>query len=418
MKYFLIIAFLLFSLLVHAQQQWIHYLPSNSGLPGFSVREILIDSTNSKWFVTDNGLARYSNNDWTVWDTNNSPLTSNDLYSIIKDKNNIIWIATRNKGIFRFDGTNWIRYYSTNLGYNLSAINKLRIDNNNMLWACSQTLGLLKFYSSLNKWIRYYPENSGLPDYSVTDVKFEGNIKWIGTVMGGIARFDDTSWTVYNTNNTPLISNFIEGVGIDNYNNKWFCTRFGGVAKFNTFQNQWTLYTSTNSGLPWDNTSTVFIDDNNVKWIGILGGGFVTYNDTIWNYLNASSSGASDFKKDKYKNMWISMSASGVYVYNPSGVVKISDFLTIIENDYLNLNAYPNPFNNEILFDITLNDKSEINLSIYDVNGKLVKKIKQGELLKGNYQYKFNSYNLSSGIYFSVLETKSTKKILKLILLK
>ncbi|MBN1634335.1 MAG: T9SS type A sorting domain-containing protein [Ignavibacteria bacterium] len=417
MKYFLIIAFLLFSVLVQAQPQWINYNPNNSGLPGWIVMEMVIDSTNAKWIATNNGLARFGNNVWTVWDTNNSPIPNNFIQSIVKDKENKIWIATRNKGILKFDGINWTFYYYTNFGYPLLAINRLRIDNNNTLWACSQTLGLLKFYSSLNKWIRYYTGNSGLPDNSVTDVKFEENIKWIGTVMGGIARFDDSSWTVYNTNNTPLISNFIEGVGIDNYNNKWFCTRFGGVAKFNTFQNQWTLYTSTNSGLPWNNTSTVFFDENNVKWIGIQDGGFVTFNDTNWIYFHDSNyATANDFKKDRYGNIWIC--EEGLTVYNPNGIVNIRKNNAILLEDFYLFQNYPNPFNSYTIIKYYLINEDNINLAIYDITGRKIKTLKNIREKRGEYEYLFDASDLSTGVYFYTLKTNGRKLTKTMILIK
>lgn len=417
MKKLLLIIFLIFSVLVQAQPQWINYNPNNSGLPGWTVMEIVIDSTNTKWIATNNGLARFSNNVWTVWDTNNSPIPNNFIQSIVKDKENKIWIATRNKGILKFDGINWTFYYYTNFGYPLLAINRLRIDNNNTLWACSQTLGILKFYRSLNKWIRYYTGNSGLPDNSVTDVKFEGNIKWIGTVMGGIARFDDTSWTIYNMYNTPLQSNFIEGVGIDNYNNKWFCTRFGGVAKFNSTQNQWAVYTSTNSGLPWNNTYSIYFDEINTKWIGISGGGFVTFNDTNWIYFPDSNyATANDFKKDRYGNIWIC--EEGLTVYNPNGIVNVRENSIILPEDFYLFQNYPNPFNSYTKIKYYVNKEDNIILAIYDIKGRKIKTLKNIREKRGEYEYLFDASGLSTGVYFYTLKTNGKELTKTMILIK
>jgi ligand-binding sensor domain-containing protein len=49
------------------------------------------------------------------------------------------------------------------------------------------------------EWIVYNTSNSGLPDNSVSAIAIDaqGN-KWIGT-LGGLAKFDGSSWTVYNT---------------------------------------------------------------------------------------------------------------------------------------------------------------------------------------------------------------------------
>lgn len=419
-KYFkiLLIPFFLLSLNIYAQNQWVWYHPNNSGIPGWIVNEMVIDSTNVKWFATDQGLARLKGNTWTVWDTNNSPLTQNRLTSIVKDKENKLWIGTYSKGIFKFDGVNWTHYYNTNFGYPIRFVNRIRIDNNNTVWVCCQVLGLLKYNRIANEWIRYYPLNSPIPDYFVTDVKFEGNIKWIGTVNGGIARFDDTSWTIYNDTNSPLLSNFIEGIGIDNYNNKWFCTRFGGVAKFNTLQNQWTIYTSTNSGLYWNNTSTIFIDPENVKWIGIQGGGFVRFDDYIWTRMHDSTyySSVLNFSKDKYGNLWI-CETNGVFVYNHNGVVNIENHNQEVLKFKLNQN-FPNPFNSSTKIVFELSRTTNVKVTIYDIAGKEILTLVNGQKSPGKYTVSFNANNLSSGIYFYVLNTNEFNETKTMILLK
>jgi len=408
--------FLFFVNITFGQNQWVHYTPNNSGLPGWTVTEMVIDSSNTKWIATNNGLARFRNNEWTVWDTNNSPLTKNFIESITIDKTNKLWLATSNKGIFKFDGVNWTKYYQTNIGYPLINVHKIRIDNFNNVWVCCYFLGLFKKITDTT-WVRYYSGNSGLPHSDVNDVKFEGNIKWIGTVLGGIARFDDVHWAVFNTTNTPLESNFIEGIGIDNYNNKWFCTRFGGVAKFNTNQNQWNIFTSTNSGLPWGNTSTVFIDELNSKWIGIQDGGFVKYNDTTWsNFPDSNNATALDFKKDRYGNLWIC--EEGLTVYNPNGVVNIEKEGSIIPKSYIMLESNPNPFNAETKIKIYLPVKTYFNLIIYDITGKIVKIFDKQIMSQGKQEFILNANNLSSGIYFCVLRTTKGIKVNKIILLK
>jgi ligand-binding sensor domain-containing protein len=379
--------------------------------------EMVIDSSNTKWIATNNGLARLKGNAWTVWDTNNSPIPNNFIRSIVKDKENKIWIATFNSGILKFDGINWTLYYNTNFGYPLLAITRLGIDNNNTLWACSLTLGLLKYVKSLNEWIRYYTGNSGLPDNSVTDVKFEGNIKWVGTVQGGIARFDDTSWTIYNHYNTPLVSDFIERVGIDNLNNKWFCTRFGGVAKFNTIQNQWTIYTSTNSGLPWNNTYAIFFDENNTKWIGIQDGGFVTFNDTNWIfYFDSNYVGASDFKKDRYGNIWIC--GDGVMVYNPNGVVKVSEVTNILPNENILYQNFPNPFNPKTEISYEIKKNRFVIIKIYDILGKEIKTLVNEFRQAGKYSVEFDGSNFSSGVYFYRIQAGDFISIKRMVLIK
>jgi hypothetical protein len=61
---------------------------------------------------------------------------------------------------------------------------------------------------------------------------------------------------------------------------------------------------------------------------------------------------------------------------------------------------YPNPFNpsTKIKFDIPV--PSNIRLSVYDITGREVQTLFNGELTPGTYEYGFNGSGLSSGVYF------------------
>jgi len=72
-----------------------------------------------------------------------------------------------------------------------------------------------------------------LPDKNVECIAIDndGN-KWIGTDGGGLAKFDDTNWTVYNTANSSLPNNYISIITIEGNGNKWIATS-SGLAVFN-----------------------------------------------------------------------------------------------------------------------------------------------------------------------------------------
>lgn len=415
-RFIFVFAIIIITNIAYGQNQWIHYTPNNSGLPGWTVNETIIDSTNTKWFATNNGLARLRGNTWTVWNKTNSPLRYNFIVSIAKDKSNKLWVATQDSGLYNFDGVNWREYYNTNVGFPLKALSRVRIDEDNTVWACSKTLGIFKHVIN-DEWIRYHTGNSGLPHNTVNDVKFEGNIKWIGTTSGGVAKFNDTTWIIYNTENSPLISPFIQRIDIDKYNNKWFCTRFGGVAKFNSSQNQWTIYTSTNSGLPGNNTSCIFFDENNTKWIGIEGGGFTIFNDTNWvTALDTNFTTVFDIKKDRYNNIWIG--ADGVWVYNPMGIVNVENINSEIPKGFELYQNYPNPFNpdTKICFSISL--KQKIKLIVYNILGRSVEVLVNEEKEQGKYEIIFRADYLPSGLYYYKLETDNYSVTKRMVLIK
>ena len=79
---------------------------------------------------------------------------------------------------------------------------------------------------------------------------------------------------------------------------------------------------------------------------------------------------------------------------------------------------YPNPFNNRITIEYELPNNDQINLSIYDLSGRLVALLRDGVLPAGYYSDIFDGSNLASGIYFIVLNGRhhgmQTKKILLL----
>lgn len=79
---------------------------------------------------------------------------------------------------------------------------------------------------------------------------------------------------------------------------------------------------------------------------------------------------------------------------------------------------YPNPFNpsTKISFDIPATQN--LNVDLYDINGKLVKEVLSGEILPGSYQLLFDFRDYSSGIYFVRFATSKNSIIKKLVLIK
>jgi hypothetical protein len=84
---------------------------------------------------------------------------------------------------------------------------------------------------------------------------------------------------------------------------------------------------------------------------------------------------------------------------------------------YLSQN-YPNPFNPTTLISYQLPITGHVTIKVYDILGKEVAKLVDGEKIAGNYKVTFNGSDLSSGIYFYQLRAKSFFETKKLILIK
>jgi len=79
---------------------------------------------------------------------------------------------------------------------------------------------------------------------------------------------------------------------------------------------------------------------------------------------------------------------------------------------------YPNPFNPSAIFEYTLQRPMEVNLNVYDIQGKLVSTLVEGEQSTGGHRAVFNGTGLVSGIYIYTLQAGEKTQSGKLLLLK
>ena len=108
-----------------------------------------------------------------------------------------------------------------------------------------------------------------------------------------------------------------------------------------------------------------------------------------------------------------------------TGIKNVNNQQNIPES-YLVIKAFPNPFNPTTTISFNIPEKlsnSIAQLSIYDIQGRLVKRILNKNLPSGNYLYKWDGSNdsgmkVSSGVYITDLKVGDQIKSLKIILLK
>ena len=84
---------------------------------------------------------------------------------------------------------------------------------------------------------------------------------------------------------------------------------------------------------------------------------------------------------------------------------------------------YPNPFNPETRISYSLPELAYVKLSIYDINGTLVKTLQDGNQSIGRYELVWNGENsfgikVGSGVYFYRIRANNFTKVRKMILLK
>ena len=93
-----------------------------------------------------------------------------------------------------------------------------------------------------------------------------------------------------------------------------------------------------------------------------------------------------------------------------------------IKNVMLKQN-YPNPFNPTTTIEYTLPEVSNVELSIYNIKGELVKTLVKEIQERNRYSVMWGGKdnkgrNVASGVYFSVLKTNNKRKVQKMLLIK
>ena len=313
------------------------------------------NSNNDVWIGTTKGLTRLTGKVWTNFDLSNSKLDKELITSIILS-GSIVWIGTTN-GLVRYDGTGWTRFTPQNSLMPARLAKVLAVEANGDLW-----VGL-----------------SG--DASISNLDYP---YFEPTTMIGLAKFDGTNWTLYNSKNSPLHeSNYVNAVAIDKKGNKWiatashlkqdkegFDTIYGGAGLLKFDNTTWTAYTKANSPLPYDYINWVNIDND----------------DNVWFH---------QFQRDYDYGFWGVFNESGLpaFLAPPVGVEELplaSDAITIT----------PNPSSTTI----TINGTDNIS-AVTIVNSFGMEVVGRQTLSSANGSLNVDVSDLASGVYFVQLRT-------------
>ena len=187
---------------------------------------IKFDRQNRLWIATYQGLYMRDGETWTVYNNSNSIL-SETVQCMVFDSSNRLWCGTFGAGLFCFDGTQWSNYTTSNSSLPSDYVGTVIVDNNDVLW--------------LNCRDPQYPDKMG-SEYGL-----------------GLTRFDGTTWTTYNHNNSPLPSDCFWDVQVDANNRLWIATA-GDVGLVCYDGTSWTTYDTDNSGIALNEVTKITLD--------------------------------------------------------------------------------------------------------------------------------------------------------------
>jgi hypothetical protein len=79
---------------------------------------------------------------------------------------------------------------------------------------------------------------------------------------------------------------------------------------------------------------------------------------------------------------------------------------------------YPNPFNSATQFSFEIPQDDEVQLSVYDLKGRIITTLYSGEIKAGYHEMQWNAAMQASGVYFVKLSSANTQIIKKIVLMK
>jgi len=461
MSRIIFLSLILITTVIAQNPEWIVYNTSNSGIPRNHVRSLATDNAGDKWIGTySRGLTSFDGTNWTVFEPN-SDILSNYIGVIAIDENGTKWMDASTimsegrigHGLMSFDGSNWTVYDTSNSDLPYIGIQAITVDNDGTKWIGTGDIcgngtgcesgGLVSFNGS--NWTVYDTSNTDLPDNHINVIAIEENgTKWIGVSAEGdlgpygygLASFDGSTWTVYDTSNSDIPGNYVSTIAIDTDGTKWIgfpgtgWSDSHGLASFDG--TTWTVYDTSNSDLPSNHVVSIAIDDNGVKWIGAegwSGGGLASFDGSNWTVYDTSNSDipvnyVSTIAIDDYGNKWIGTS-NGLAVFNEGGVVGIDDKQRHSSHpiDFILNQNYPNPFNPSTTIQYSLPEAGSIKLTIFDILGQEVTTLRDGSQSRGNCKVQWNGMDqsgnpVSTGVYFARLEAGEYSHTIKMLYLK
>jgi hypothetical protein len=82
------------------------------------------------------------------------------------------------------------------------------------------------------------------------------------------------------------------------------------------------------------------------------------------------------------------------------------------------LHSYPNPFNPSTTIEFTLSHQQQIQLTVYDLQGRQIAQLADGLFASGHHQLTFDALDHPSGVYLVALDTPTGSYFSKISLIK
>lgn len=386
---------------------WNHHF---EGLPGIVVNSFC-ETPSGKVFAALGKYGLFMSSDrgitWSHADNGVGYPANRKISAVSTTTQGTLFVADANSGVYRStnEGVDWTEVGDTVLPPGFIGI--LQFDQNELLGFFSGK-GVYKSFDDGITWapIYLFPLNMM---YGFAKTR-EGAVLLSASLRIHRSTDRGVTWT--------LVNSSIETRGFVSFPNE---VVVAGGTKFPF------LVRSTNGGLEWQALTYMEMEacnaltgnNDGVLFAGTVKGIFSS-NDTMstWANITVNIPDSNIAKVFVSSSGHVFLSTERGHVYRSIGTTSIEQEEFITPDKFTLSQNYPNPFNPETVIRFALPSSGYTKGVVYDILGREVATLLNGEMPAGEHQLKFDASGLSSGVYIFRLEAGGYSSAIKMVVEK
>lgn len=257
------------------------------------------------------------------------------------------------------------------------------------------------------------------PPSSLTFVNYDGGVSWeldsLASVSGNYSiKINNLINTNYGSSD-ELVLPYLDLTSSDPDSNVYMSFKWAYAKSDPTFSDELLVLLSTDCGV---NFTQVFYRTQTALVTGPTQTTPFIPDSTQWKnaYISLNNYRASTYVQLKIVNVTDggnNLYLDNIYVGDNSTAITGVDE---ISSDFGKLILYPNPSNGNTTLEYTLNNQSPVEISIYNLEGKLICTYNEGVKQDGTHQLQMSTQAFNKGIYFVNVKTNTLEKQLKLLI--